>query len=83
YWDKRFPGRIESMCSALQNVVPSPLADTEPFGFVGWERGQSLNHGGDLAFDSEKMPERFSDGREEDEWKIKTEPQKADRKVIN
>lgn len=82
-WDKRFPGRIESMFSALQNVVPSHLADTELFHFAGLERGQSLKHGGDLAFDSEKMPERFSDGSEEDESEIKIAPQKAERKVIN
>ncbi|WP_111637112.1 tRNA 2-thiocytidine(32) synthetase TtcA [Marinomonas shanghaiensis] len=34
-WEKEFPGRIETMFSALQNVVPSHLADTELFDFKG------------------------------------------------
>ena len=54
-WDKRFPGRIESMFSALQNVVPSHLADTELFNFKELKHGQNLKHGGDLAFDRETI----------------------------
>ncbi|CBL47018.1 Predicted ATPase of the PP-loop superfamily implicated in cell cycle control [gamma proteobacterium HdN1] len=32
-WNNRFPGRLESIFTAMQNVVPSHLADTELFGF--------------------------------------------------
>lgn len=32
-WEKRFPGRIESIFHALQNVVPSHLADSTLFDF--------------------------------------------------
>ena len=33
-WDKRFPGRLETIFSAIQNVVPSHLADTSLHDFV-------------------------------------------------
>ncbi|MCB5160322.1 tRNA 2-thiocytidine(32) synthetase TtcA [Marinomonas algarum] len=32
-WEKEFPGRTETMFSAMQNVVPSHLADTDLFNF--------------------------------------------------
>lgn len=43
-WDKRFPGRIETLFNALQNVAPSQLADTRIFDFQGLEakRASSL-----------------------------------------
>ena len=36
-WDKQFPGRIETIFSAVQNVAPSQLADAELFDFKGLE----------------------------------------------
>lgn len=34
-WEKQYPGRLDTMFSAVQNVVPSHLADTELFDFKG------------------------------------------------
>ncbi len=53
-WDKRFPGRIETMFRSLQNVVPSHLADTGLFDFTGLRAGDAPPaEGGDTAFDRE------------------------------
>lgn len=40
-WDHRFPGRIENMFRALQNVTPSHLADPQLFDFSGRGEGQA------------------------------------------
>lgn len=64
-WDKQFPGRIETMFSALQNVVPSHLADTALFDFAGLKRGQDLPHGGDIGFDKESFTELLYEVDEE------------------
>lgn len=37
-WEKEFPGRTETMFSAIQNVVPSHLADTKLFDFKGLQQ---------------------------------------------
>ncbi|MBA5763480.1 tRNA 2-thiocytidine(32) synthetase TtcA [Vibrio sp. 404] len=55
-WDKRFPGRIESMFRAMQNVVPSHLADYELFDFKSINRDSGVINGGDIGFDKEEIP---------------------------
>jgi tRNA 2-thiocytidine biosynthesis protein TtcA len=67
-WDKRFPGRTEAVFSALQNVVPSHLADNALFDFKGlklgseWPRSVDLAtmDGGDTVFDSPHLSEEWS-----------------------
>ena len=54
-WDKRYPGRIETMFSAMQNVVPSHLSDVNLFDFKGIQHGSAVVDGGDLAFDREEI----------------------------
>ncbi len=55
-WDKRYHGRIETMFSAMQNVVPSHLSDVNLFDFKGITHGSEVVDGGDLAFDREDIP---------------------------
>lgn len=55
-WDKRYPGRIETMFSAMQNVVPSHLSDVNLFDFKGITHGSEVVDGGDLAFDRKIFP---------------------------
>ncbi|OON41170.1 tRNA 2-thiocytidine(32) synthetase TtcA [Izhakiella australiensis] len=55
-WDRKYPGRIETMFSAMQNVVPSHLADTGLFDFKSIHHGDAVIDGGDLAFDRESLP---------------------------
>jgi tRNA 2-thiocytidine biosynthesis protein TtcA len=50
-WQKRFPGRIESMAKSLQNVVPSHLADKALFDFKEMSVVSDANVEGDTAFD--------------------------------
>ena len=50
-WEQNFPGRVESIATALQNVVPSHLADGKLFDFKSLSRGAVI-HEGDIVFDS-------------------------------
>ncbi|MEO2281907.1 tRNA 2-thiocytidine(32) synthetase TtcA [Pseudoalteromonas pernae] len=49
-WHKQHPGRIESIFTAMQNVVPSHLADTQLFNFADLQTGEVID-GGDIAMD--------------------------------
>ena len=40
-WEKKHPGRLESMFKAVTNVAPSQLADRELFDFAGLEEAQA------------------------------------------
>ncbi len=66
-WDRRFPGRLETMFRSLQNVVPSHLADNRRFDFVNLQTGQDPYADGDTAFDKETfqdpVPPEEDDGR--------------------
>jgi tRNA 2-thiocytidine biosynthesis protein TtcA len=52
-WDKKFPGRLETMFTALQNIQPSHLVDRSLHDFQGLKTGQGPVPDGDRAFDPE------------------------------
>jgi tRNA 2-thiocytidine biosynthesis protein TtcA len=54
-WQKKFPGRIENMFSALQNVVPSHLMDANLHDFKNLKITGLANEDGDKAFDDESF----------------------------
>jgi tRNA 2-thiocytidine biosynthesis protein TtcA len=54
-WHEQFPGRIESMFTAMQNVVPSHLCDSELFDFANINSNSGIINGGDTAFDEETV----------------------------
>jgi len=55
-WEKHHPGRIESMFTALQNVVPSHLMDGTRHDFKGLKITGVADADGDKAFDTEAFP---------------------------
>jgi tRNA 2-thiocytidine biosynthesis protein TtcA len=52
-WEKRFPGRVQTIFRSLQNVVPSHLADKRLFDFAGIKAMGQADPEGDRAFDPE------------------------------
>ncbi len=58
-WEKRFPGRLETMFSALQRVSPSHLLDAHLFDFGNLKTQQAAYQDGDIAFDREEFAARL------------------------
>ena len=52
-WEKKHPGRVENIFSALSTVVPSHLMDRNLFGFADLKVTGEANAEGDVAFDEE------------------------------
>ncbi len=52
-WDRQYPGRVDNMFTALQNVVPSHLADAALHDFRALRATGVASAQGDRAFDPE------------------------------
>jgi tRNA 2-thiocytidine biosynthesis protein TtcA len=56
-WERQYPGRTETMFTALQNVVPSHLMDAKRYDFKNIQRTGVADADGDRAFDAEEFPQ--------------------------
>ncbi|MDB5771109.1 MAG: tRNA 2-thiocytidine biosynthesis protein TtcA [Burkholderiales bacterium] len=52
-WEKKFPGRVDNIFSALSTVAPSHLMDRNLFGFADLKVTGEASANGDIAFDEE------------------------------
>jgi len=58
-WEKRFPGRLETMFASLQRLSPSHLLDPKQFDFLNLKTQADAYQDGDIAFDEEDFSARF------------------------
>jgi tRNA 2-thiocytidine biosynthesis protein TtcA len=56
-WERKYPGRLDNMLRALQNVVPSHLADRALYDFRNLEATGEPVADGDMAFDHQPLPQ--------------------------
>ena len=54
-WEKKFPGRLETMFAGLQRVSPSHLLDPQQFDFKNLKTLSDAYLDGDIAFDEEDL----------------------------
>ena len=73
-WQELFPGRIESMFTAIRNVVPSHLCDSELFDFKNVDLTTGVVNGGDIAFDQESVTTSDSTNTREAKFDSGTNP---------
>lgn len=59
-WDRQFPGRIESIFTAMQSVTPSHLADSQLFNFDEVRATGLETDEGDTAFDAPSFNQSFA-----------------------
>jgi tRNA 2-thiocytidine biosynthesis protein TtcA len=59
-WDKRHPGRLETIFNALGNVVPTHLLDQTLNDFAAIRASGSPTPGGDVAFDEDPCTSRVA-----------------------
>lgn len=52
-WDRRFPGRLDTIFGALGRIVPSHLMDREAYPFAGLQATGIPDPDGDRAFDGD------------------------------
>lgn len=55
-WERRHPGRLDTMARALGNVVPSHLQDRNLYPFAALQATGVPDAGGDKAFDDDEDP---------------------------
>jgi len=55
-WERQWPGRTETMFTALQNVVPSHLMDRKRHDFQNIQVTGQADANGDKVFDEEEFP---------------------------
>jgi tRNA 2-thiocytidine biosynthesis protein TtcA len=53
-WDRRFPGRIENMFTAMGNIVTSHMLDRSLYPFETLKATGELPTDGDIAFDADE-----------------------------
>jgi tRNA 2-thiocytidine biosynthesis protein TtcA len=58
-WEKKFPGRLETMFASLQRTSPSHLLDARQFDFANLKTQPEAYTDGDIAFDDEDFSARL------------------------